>query len=237
MKKETRTRLLAPVYLLLGLAALGLHQWLFRAYVEDPVSGLLPGGALPELLLWALTACAVLAAFPLTRRTCLGEGNQVLAALSDSVFAAGVLTLLLEPIQGPPALVTVYRIFCVAAGISLAASAVTRLLGRTPHFLLELSPCVLCVLQLMEYYQVFSEVPQLMNYVFGLGAVLCLSLGAYHRLARAAGLPSKPRHSAVGLLAVYFCAAAVSQGAYVPFFAAAAVWMGAEHARLCPAEG
>ena len=77
---------------------------------------------------------------------------------------------------------------------------------------------------------------QLMNYLFGLGAVLCLVLSAYHRMARAAGLPDKPWHYSVGLLAEYFCAAAVAQGVYVSFFCAAAVWMMAEMSRLRPAE-
>ena len=75
-----------------------------------------------------------------------------------------------------------------------------------------------------------------MKYLFGLGAVLCLVLSAYHRMARAAGLPVKPWHYSVGLLAEYFCAAAVAQGVYVSFFCAAAVWMMAEMSRLRPAE-
>lgn len=237
MKKKTYLCLLSPIYLLLGVAALGLHRWLFARYVEDPVSGLLPFGTVPESLLWVLTACAVLGAFLLPRGGTLGARSPISGALSSGIFAAGVLTLLLEPMKGPAALVVIYQIFCVVTAISLIVSAVLQLLGKTPHFLLEVCPCVLCVLHLLEFYQSFSEVPQLMNYVLGLGAVLCLTLSAYHRMARAAGLPTKFHHFAIGLLAVYFCAAAVSQGTYVPFFAAGAVWMAAEMARLRPAEG
>ncbi|MGM9605328.1 MAG: hypothetical protein ACI3XG_09720 [Faecousia sp.] len=236
MKNKKYICLLSPIYLLLGLAALGLHRWLFSHYVEDPVSGLLPFAAAPEILLWVLTVCAALGAFLLPRRARMGESSPVAGALSSGIFAAGVLMLLLEPVKGPAALVLIYQIFCVATAISLIASAVLRLLGKTPHFLLEVSPCVLCILHLMEFYQSFSEVPQLMNYVLGLGAVLCLTLSAYYRMARAAGLPTKPHQFAIGLLAVYFCAAAVSQGIYVPYFAAAAVWMATEMARLRPAE-
>ena len=95
---------------------------------------------------------------------------------------------------------------------------------------------MLCLLVLLEYYQFYSEVPQLMNYVLGLGAVLCLTLSAYHHMARAAGLPASALAPATGLLAVYFCAAAGSQGMFVSFFCAAAVWVAAEMARLRPAE-
>lgn len=234
MNKERIVRLLSPLYLLLGVAALGVHQWLYASYVEDGVSGLLPDGTLPEILLWVLTACAVLGAFLLTRRTGLGTGNQRLAALGDILFALGAASLLLESVKGPAVLVAINRAFCVVTGLSMAASALLRLGGKKPPFLLQVCPCVLCVLQLMEYYQRFSEVPQLMRYVLGLGAVLFLTLSAYHRMARAAALPDKPHHHAFGLLAIYFCAAAVSQGAYIPFFTTAALWEALEMARLCP---
>lgn len=237
MRKEKYLRILPPLYGLLGLGAWRLHGWLFEGFVEDSVSGLLPFGALPEILLWVLTGCVIAAAFLFTRHAQMVEGHPAAGALSNAFFAAGILTLLLEPAKGPDALVLVYRAVCVLSAVSLMASAVMQLLKRKPFFLLEVSPCVLCVLVLLEYYQFFSEVPQLMNYVLGLGAVLCLSLGAYYRMARAAGLPDRPYYFAIGLLAVYFCAAAIAQGTYISFFCAASVWMMAEMARLRPAEG
>ena len=50
------------------------------------------------------------------------------------------------------------------------------------------------------------------------------------------GLPDKDWHYSIGLLAEFFCAAAVAQGVYVSFFCAAAVWMLAEMCRLRGAE-
>ena len=176
MDKEKQLRLLPPVCLLLGMAAWMLHRWLFGSFVEDPVSGLLPSGALPETALWVLTGCVVVGAFALTRHAKMGEGNPIIGALSNAFFAAGVLTLLLEEAKGPAVLVLVYRGFCVLSALCLIISAVMQLLKKKPFFLLEIAPCVLCVLVLLEYYQFFSEVPQLMNYVLGLGAVLCLTL-------------------------------------------------------------
>lgn len=237
MGRKKYLRILPSVYLLLGLGAWKLHGWLFDDFVEDSVSGLLPFCPLPEILLWVLTGCVIVGAFALTRQAKMAEGSPVIGALSNAFFAAGTLTLLLEPVKGPEALVLVFRAVCVLSAVSLVASAVMQLLKKKPFFLLEVSPCVLCVLVLLEYYQFFSEVPQLMNYVLGLGAVISLSLGAYHRMARAAGLPDRPYYFAIGLLAVYFCAAAIAQGTYISFFCSAAVWMEAEMARLRPAEG
>lgn len=236
MKKERILRLLPPSFLLLGLLAWELQNWLYGSYVEDPVSGLLPWFTLPEILLWALTIAAIAAAFFLPRGAKMGQCGKITGALSQVFFAAGVLTLLLEPLKGPAGLVLICKVFCVITALCLAASAVMQLLGKTPFFLLTVAPCVLCVLQLLEYYQSYSEVPQLMNYIFGLGAVLCLVLSAYHRMARAAGLPDKRWHYSVGLLAEFFCVAAVAQGEYAAFFCAAAVWMLAEMSRLRPEE-
>lgn len=236
MRKEKILGLLPTVYLLLGLLGWWLHKWLFASCVEDPVSGLLPFGTLPEILLWVLTGCVIAAAFVLTRRTRVTEGSPVMGALSNAFFAAGILTLLLEPAKGPTALVMVYRAFSVLTAISLLVSAVMQLLNKKPFFLLAAAPCVQCLLVLLEYYQFYSEVPQLMNYVLGLGAVLCLLLSAYHHMARAAGLPASALAPATGLLAVFFCAAAGSQGMFVSFFCAAAVWVAAQMARLRPAE-
>ena len=108
---------------------------------------------------------------------------------------------------------------------------------RKVPFLLELPVCLLFVAQLLICYQLWSEVPQLMNYVLGLGAVLCLALAGYFHLARAAGLPGKPWYNAVGLLGVFFCAAAVAQGTFSWFFTTAAVWLAGIYAGLAPAEG
>lgn len=236
MSKEKKLSLLPPVFLLLGLFAWWLHGWMMEHFVQDPVSGLLPRRTWPEILLLVLTGCVIVGALLLTRRTKMGQGSPVIGGASDLFFAAGILTLLLEPTKGPAVLVLIYKIFVIAAAASLAVSAVMQFMKKKPFFLLTLSPCVLCVLVLMEYYQFFSEVPQLMNYLLGLGAVLTLSLGAYHRMARAAGLPDRPYYFGIGLMAVYFCAAACAQGIYVCFFCGAAVWMEEEMDRLRPAE-
>ena len=236
MKNGKIINLLPPLYVLLGLGAWKLHDWMMGSFAEDPVSGLLPFGTLPEILIWVLTGCVIAAAFVLTRHAGMGAGSPIIGALSNAFFAAGTLTLLLEDAKGPAALVLVYRVFCVLTAVCLAVSAVMQLLKRKPFFLLSAAPCVLSVLVLLEYYQFYSEVPQLMNYVLGLGAVLCLTLSAYHHMARAAGLPASALAPATGLLAVYFCAAAGSQGMFVSFFCAAAVWVAAEMARLRPAE-
>ena len=146
-------------------------------------------------------------------------------SVSDVLFAVGFVTQFLADVTGPAALVLIYRVSCVLAAVALLVMAFFTAKGKRPPFLTELFPCIACVVHLLICYQLWSEVPQLMDYVMGLGAVLCLSLGAYFRLADAAGLPGKPWNNAVGLMSVYFCTVAAFAGTFNLFFTAAAIWL------------
>ncbi len=236
MDKTKRTSLLPPVFLGMGVVAMVLHRWLFT-YVEDELAWLLPAFTLPEILLWVLMAVAAVAALVLTRRTVLQPEGKVFPAVSSVLLAGGIATLLLEDVTGPEALVRIYHWLCILAVPCLVAAAFYQGTGRRAPFLLELPVCVMLVTQLLICYQMWCEVPQLMNYVLGLGAVVCLTLAGFFRLAWAAGLPGKPWQNAVGLLGVFFCAAAVTQGSVSWFFTAAAIWLASLYTGLRPAEG
>lgn len=236
MEKSKQTGLLAPVFLGLGVVAMVLYRWLFT-YVEDEIAWLLPAFTVPEILLWVLMAAAAAAAFVLTRRTVLQPQGKILPAVSSVLLAGGIATLLLEDVAGPEALVRIYHGLCILAVPCLVVAAFYQGTGRKVPFLLELPVCLMLVTQLLICYQMWSEIPQLMNYVLGLGAVLCLTMAGFFRLAWAAGLPGKPWQNAVGLLGVFFCAAAVAQGDFGWFFTAAAIWLASLYSGLRPAEG
>lgn len=235
MKKKLAPGYLAPGFLVLGVIAQSVYRWLYTL-VEDPVSGLLPGFTVPEGVLWALVALAAVGAFLFTRKTSLAPAGRLAGVGGNVLFALGSATLLLEPVQGPAGLVVAYRGFCLLAMVSLLAMAFLRGTGRKVPFLLELGPCLMCIMLMLECYQLWSEVPQLTNYVLGLGAVLCLAMEGYFRLARAAGLPEKSWYHAIGLLGIFFCAAAVAQGDFTWFFTTAAVWLAGTYAGLRPGE-
>ena len=97
---------LAPLFLALGLVGMFLYKWLF-AYVEDPVSGLLPAFTVPEILLWVLTAGVCAAAFVLTQGTTFGRMGTSVPAVSDVLFAVGFVTQFLADVTGPVALVLI----------------------------------------------------------------------------------------------------------------------------------
>ena len=153
---------LAPLFLALGLVGMFLYKWLF-AYVEDPVSGLLPAFTVPEILLWVLTAGVCAAAFVLTQGTAFGRMGTSVPAVSDVLFAVGFVMQFLADVTGPVALVLIYRVSCVLAAVALLVMAFFTAKGKRPPFLTELFPCIACVVHLLICYQLWSEVPQLMD--------------------------------------------------------------------------
>lgn len=206
-----------------GAAAALLYRAVFAGNLD--ARELLIRGSIPEIVLWVLTAAAIGAAIFLGRKFCVLDGGRIVGALGNAVYAAGVASLLMEEGVGPAPLVLFYRIMVIAAAASLAVTVVMQLLGKTPWFLLTVAPCLLAMLHVVECYQIWSEVPLFLDYAFGVGATLCLMLFSFNRLTKAANMPVKGLYTFSGLLGVFFCCVAAAAGDFVPFFAAAGVWM------------
>lgn len=232
--KISKTTFYSALYALLGAAGVLLYRQAFAASTDE--MGLLVRGSLPEILLWVLTACAAAGAVVLSRKCTVGDPHPVAGILGSLVYIAGIFTLLREPVNGPELLTLLFRGAPVLTMVCLAASIVFYALRRKPHFLLELAPALLAFLLLVECYQLWSERPLILNYFFGLGAVLSLLLFSYHRLERSAQMPCKALYPITGLLGVFFCLAAVPQGDFSRFFAAAALWIAAEMTSLAEQE-
>lgn len=236
MKKLSKPAYLSPAYLLLGAIGMVLHWWLFTR-VEDEISWLLPAWTLPQILLLALSALAIGAAFPLVRGTRIGFSSRVLETVSSLLFAGGTASLAaVQDLTGPVLLLRIYRIVAVLGALALVASALFAALGKKIPFLLEVLPCLVALVQLVVCYQQWSEVPQLMNYAMGMGAIVSLLLASYFRVARAADLPGKSWNHAIGLIGIYFCAAATAQATFCYYFCTAAVWLASEYAGMLPVD-
>lgn len=220
----------APVfYMLLGLVGCWLY-WAIYSRGEQ----ILTRGTLPEILLWVLTAAVFAGAFVIIRGTQVGEIQRGVAWVGNIVYALGTATLMLESPKGPAGLILLYRTFVCLSAAALLAELLTAKSGKTVKFLVKFPPCVLALLHLVECYQLWSEKPLVLDYFFGLGAVLCLMMFSYHRLARSVDLPAKAIQPLCGLLGSFFGVVAAMQGEFTLFFAAAAVWMMAEMTNLQP---
>lgn len=220
--KQSNLKLIAPIYLLLGAAGAGLYRAIYAFSLD--ARELVIRGSIYEIALWALTAVVLLSAVVISSKTRVEAiGNPpILACL---IYALGIFTLTLENAKGPVPLTMLYRIMTWAAIASLLASVLLRIFRKPHHFLLDVAPCILCILHLVECYQLWSEVPQLTDYVFGLGAILCIVLFAYHNMAFRAKLPGKRVYVFAGLAGIFFCCVAAAGTVFELYFLSTAVWM------------
>lgn len=220
--KQSNLKLIAPIYLLLGAAGAGLYRAIYAFALDE--RELVVRGSIYEIALWVLTAAALLSAVAVSSKTRV-EANGNPPVLGCLVYAFGLFTLTLTDAKGPAPLIMLYRIMTWAAIASMLVSVVLRFFRKPHHFLLDLAPCILCILHLMECYQLWSEVPQLTDYAFGLGAILCAVLFAYHIMAIRAGLPGKKVYVFAGLAGIFFCCVAAAGTRFELYFLCTAVWM------------
>lgn len=225
MKNSVR-KYIPLLFAAFGAAAILLHKLVFSSYLDD--RGLVIPWSVPCIALLVLTVvCAVLAAV-------FGKNAEevpqpsILSAVGTVIFACGTASLFLEEARGPVALTYLFRALAAISAVCLLAAAVFKFMGRKPPFLLTTAPCALGVVHMMECYQLWSERPQMMEYAFGLGAVLLVMLFTYHYMADNAALKSKFVYIFSGLLGIYFCCGAYAQGEYAWYFAAGAVWLTTE---------
>lgn len=221
MKTSTRKNL-ALFYLIPGIAGAALYRAIYALAMD--ARELVVRGSVFEILLWILTAAAVAGAAVIGTKVRLSTDGKV-PFLGCLVYAFGIFTLTLSGAQGPAPLVLAYRVVTWAAAAGMVVTAVLRILGKKQPFLLSLLPCLLCLLHLVECYQLWSEVPQVTDYVFGVGAILCAALFAYHNMAAPAGLPAGKLYSFSGYAGVFFCLVAAVGSDFNLYFLCTAVWM------------
>lgn len=233
MKKRSNLKYLPFLYVLLGLLAAGLRLGLYAAATDD--RGLLTPMHPLMLALVVLTALAAIGAVLLPRFSRIANAHGVAGGLSSTAFAVGLLyCLLTEPAGNSPLLTSVHRVLGVTAALSLIALAILYLLRKPPYFLMYCFVCMFLCIQMVMFYQLWSEQPQLQDYVYGLGAVLCMVLFVYQQAAARAGLPESKLTPVFGLMGIFFCLASLPQGEQPVLFAAGALWLTGELTRLTP---
>ena len=228
---ENLTRKLYPLLgLALGLVGAGCRFLLYALGMDE--KGLLVPGHPAAMLLWVVTAAAVLAAV-LAAMT-FREDNKapdetcrsIPEALGTAVMALGVLsTLLLPENNGIATLLRLHRILSVLAFFCLLAAAVFRLMGKPVPFGCYAGAAVFFFVHVVTRYRAWSGNPQMADYLHALGAGLCLSLVSYYETALVVGLGGRRQRFALGILGVFCCVAAAARGEYPALHLCGAVWI------------
>lgn len=228
---ENLTRKLYPLLgLALGLVGAGCRFLLYALGMDE--KGLLVPGHPAAVLLWVVTAAAVLAAV-LAAMT-FREDNKapdetcrsIPEALGTAVMALGVLsTLLLPENNGIATLLRLHRILSVLAFFCLLAAAVFRLMGKPVPFGCYAGAAVFFFVHVVTRYRAWSGNPQMADYLHALGAGLCLSLVSYYETALVVGLGGRRQRFALGILGIFCCVAAAARGEYPALHLCGAVWI------------
>lgn len=228
---ENLTRKLYPLLgLALGLVGAGCRFLLYALGMDE--KGLLVPGHPAAVLLWVVTAAAVLAAV-LAAMT-FREDNKapdetcrsIPEALGTAVMALGVLsTLLLPENNGIATLLRLHRILSVLAFFCLLAAAVFRLMGKPVPFGCYAGAAVFFFVHVVTRYRAWSGNPQMADYLHALGAGLCLSLVSYYETALVVGLGGRRQRFALGILGIFCCVTAAARGEYPLMHLCGAVWI------------
>lgn len=210
----------------LGLAALLLRFFLYHTALDE--KGLLLRGHPLTILLLALTACAALAAFRISGKYTAPPAGRpdIRAAVGLWVFALGMLFPGAGDTTGVfTILLRLQTLLQFVAVLALAVAGYARLQGRAPHFVCHVLVCLYLVIRNVVCYQIWSNDPQMLDYVFSLLGGLLLTLFVYRTAAMSVGLGKGRSRLFYGLFGSYCCLAALPGESCRIFYASAAVWM------------
>ena len=238
MKRSVSYKLLPWPIILSGCIVLVLR---FALYTMENQSSLLPARHplyLVALLLAAVTGL-VLAAFvlqlkgantyesnfPFSRPRAQGSflAGLLMFPMATGIYATAATTLEL-----------IWAALATGAAICFIASGYLQLKGEKPHFLLYAVICLFYVCHMVCSYQTWSGNPQVEDYIFSLFACIFLSLFAYQKSAFSVHMGSRQMLIFSGLMATFFCIAALAGVDHSRFFAASGIWAISNLCRMDP---
>lgn len=216
MKLSVKPQLLKLFALAGGILGLLLHIVLYETGMDG--KGLLISGHWAGGGLWILTALVLAAVILLTRGI---RGPEDYRDTHPVSFLGGIGCFVLAAALG----MTAWKDWCAdttldilmgvlmfAAALSLIYIGICRMSGGKPAFLAHSVLCACFAIRMVWQYQFWSSDPQLMDYVFFLGAYAALMLAAYQQAAFDADMCSHWALWAASLAAVYFCIVALRAG-------------------------
>lgn len=212
----------------LGAAACILRFCLF-AFGTDEKGLLIPGHPL-AILLWGLSAAAaVFVALRVRKKTGKFRYSENFpvskaAAAGCFVLAAGLFLTVMANRHAYATLEFIRNIACLLAVPALAAVAVCRKLGKRPLFGFHALICLALTLHTVSYYRTWSSHPQLMESFFPMMGCLLLMLFAYYQTAFDVNMGSRRMQLGTGLLAAFFCFAAIPGSGTALLYLTGGIW-------------
>lgn len=203
----------------------------FGLYTLENSSGLLPHRHPLHSLSLAVAACALVLIGVSVRNLSGTDAYKPNFPFSrnraQSSFLAGLVLLpVMSRILGSAAgsLELVWAVMGFAACGLFLATAYFQMKGEKPHFLLYFGICLFLVVHTVCCYRIWSGNPQVEDYIFSVFACVFLTLFAYHKTVFSAGAGKRRMTLYTGLMAMFFCAAALVGPDDGQFYAAGFLW-------------
>lgn len=197
----------------LGIAACLLRLSLYLLGTDE--KGLLIPFHPLSIALWLLTAVTIaLVVFRVfrlknARRYAAAFPASNTAAIGCFTFAAGLLVTVLANRYTFSILEFLRNVLCLLAVPALTAIAICRRLGKRPLFGFHAVVCLALTLHTVSHYSGWSSCPQLIDAFFPMVGCIGLMLFAYYETAAEVGMGNRRMQLLTGLLAVFFCFAAI----------------------------
>lgn len=207
----------------MGLACLVGRWTLYRTAVD--ATGLLKAGTPLEWGTYVLSVLAIVLFAAASRKP---EGKL----LPDSVTTLGKLagavgigwTAALYSGEMPGLLGIWWKLLGIVSAVCLIWSAYCGKNGKTPHFLIQLVPCLFWLVHLVDNYRGWSGAPQLQSYLFSLLATMAMTLFTYYTAAETVEMGKPRRRVFAALAAGCFCTAAALPGKGQLLYLLCALW-------------
>lgn len=238
MKSKFNSNCLPLMALALGGTAALLRLGLYTFGVDE--KGLLNNGHILSLLVWAVTAIS--AVF-----FCLGAwklggsehyednfGPSVPASLGCLALAAGIAVTVLTGWETWLRLELIRNILGLLCIPALLLTALHRMKGKQPFFLLPAVSCLYLTLHTISHYQAWCSRPQIQDFFFPMAGSILLTLFGYYQTAFTVGFGKRRMLLGTGLLGVFVCIAAAAGGEDLWLYLGGAVWMLTNLCHLTP---
>lgn len=223
-----KTKFLPMLSALLGLAALLLRTGLYLVGTDE--KGLLQPWHPLDILCWAVTGTAVLIfALGVRKRggSSLYRHNfqfSTPAAIGSFALAGGIAVAVITGWNAGTRLDLLRNVCGLLAVPSLILVGLCRWQGKQPFFAFHGIVCLYLTLYMISHYQLWCSQPQTQDYFFSMAGAVLLTLFAYYQTAFDAGLGRRRMQLLTGLLAGFFCIAAINGTEDVLLYAGGAVW-------------
>ena len=206
------------------LLRLGLYLW------GSDEKGLLIPGHFLNILVWILTAGSAIAAIvqvlPLHGSQRYDDNFSASSAAAIGAFAlsGGIAVSVIMGWNAVSRMDVMRNVLGLLAIPALIAAGFCRWQGRKPFFAFHAVVCLYLTMHTISHYQSWSSRPQMQDYFFCVLGSILLALFSYYQTAFDAGLGHRRMQLATGLLAAFFCIAALAQGDSFMLYSTGSIW-------------